>query len=258
MREPTTTLPIPRITMHAEPNVTPSLDVPLVLLIIFMYLYLNQQKALMTRLRAVYTAEGAGQIPSDLRPQPPMHLPFQLRQSAFDHAIQQLRDGRAGESGYGRRIALVLTIPTYDDPVARDIRRSASGELYVVRTIWQRAIDLASARPSRPVIVGGRMVAVGVDLETNRAPSLVSSRVHVDAAALEALLESVSSSTVTCHVRQPDPPLDATIYEVTFGDELNETRYRWTDQPPEGWSALGAFTQRLLRLIDEPTGVGRR
>jgi len=187
-----------------------------------------------------------------------MQLPFQLRQSAFDHAIQRLRDGRVGESGYGRRVALVLTIPTYDDPIARDIRRSASGELYVVRTVWLRSVDLAAVRPSRPEFVAGRVLTVGLDLESNRAPSLVSSHVPVDVDALNALLESVSSATVTCHCRQPDPPLDATIYEVTFGDELNETRYRWTEEPPDGWSALGAFTQRLLHLINESAGVAQR
>jgi len=36
--------------MHAEPNVTPFLDVLLVLLIIFMYLCMNQQKAIMAQL----------------------------------------------------------------------------------------------------------------------------------------------------------------------------------------------------------------
>jgi hypothetical protein len=187
-----------------------------------------------------------------------MHLPFQLRHSAFDHAIQQLRDGRAGESGYGRRVALVLTIPTYDDPVARDIRRNSSGELYVVRTVWQRSVDLAALRPTPPKFIRGRALTVALELDSNRAPSLASSRVPVDAHALEALLDQVSSSTVTCHVCQPEPPLDATIYEVTFGDELNETRYRWTAEPPEGWAALGAFTQRLLHLVDEPAGVAQR
>ena len=187
-----------------------------------------------------------------------MHLPFQLRQSAFDNAIQQLRDGRPGESGYGRRVALVLTVPTYENPIARDIRRSASGELYVVRTVWLRSVDLAAVRPSAPQFVAGRVLTVGLDLESNRPPSLVSSRVPVDGDALDALVESVLSATVTCHCRQADPPLDATIYEVTFGDELNETRYRWTEAPPDGWSAIGAFTQQLLHLIDESAGVAQR
>ena len=40
----------PRTVMHAEPNVTPFLDVLLVLLIIFLYLCLNQQKAIMAQL----------------------------------------------------------------------------------------------------------------------------------------------------------------------------------------------------------------
>jgi biopolymer transport protein ExbD len=39
-----------RSGLHAEPNVTPFLDVLLVLLILFMYLCLNQQKAIMAQL----------------------------------------------------------------------------------------------------------------------------------------------------------------------------------------------------------------
>ena len=39
-----------RSGMHAEPNVTPFLDVLLVLLIIFMYLTLNQQKVITAQL----------------------------------------------------------------------------------------------------------------------------------------------------------------------------------------------------------------
>lgn len=38
------------VSMHAEPNVTPFLDVLLVLLIIFMYLCLNQQKVITANL----------------------------------------------------------------------------------------------------------------------------------------------------------------------------------------------------------------
>ena len=40
----------PRLAMHAEPNVTPFLDVLLVLLILFMFLCLNQQRAIMAHL----------------------------------------------------------------------------------------------------------------------------------------------------------------------------------------------------------------
>jgi biopolymer transport protein TolR len=53
MREPRT------VVMHAEPNVTPFLDVLLVLLIIFMYLCLNQQKAIMAQLPDPTPAPGA-------------------------------------------------------------------------------------------------------------------------------------------------------------------------------------------------------
>lgn len=40
----------PRLTMHAEPNVTPFLDVLLVLLILFMFICLNQQRTIMAHL----------------------------------------------------------------------------------------------------------------------------------------------------------------------------------------------------------------
>ena len=40
----------PQISMHAEPNVTPFLDVLLVLLILFMFICLNQQKVLTAHL----------------------------------------------------------------------------------------------------------------------------------------------------------------------------------------------------------------
>jgi hypothetical protein len=188
-----------------------------------------------------------------------MQLPFHVRNRAFDEAIQQLRDGRPGESGYGRRIALLLTIPTFDDPVARDIRRSASGALYVVRTVWQRALDAFSSKPAPRVVVSGpRPVAAALELLATRRPSLVSTRVDVDLDALDSLLESVASATIPCHVHQPDPPLDATVYEVTFGDELNETRYRWVGRTPERWAALGAFASGLIRLVDEPARAGAR
>ena len=50
MREPPMTLRAPRSAMTAEPNVTPFLDVLLVLLILFMYLCLNQQKVITAQL----------------------------------------------------------------------------------------------------------------------------------------------------------------------------------------------------------------
>jgi hypothetical protein len=184
-----------------------------------------------------------------------MRFPVHLRRSAFDHAIQQLRDGRPGEDGYGRRLALLLTIPTFDDPVARDIRRAPNGETYVVRTVWNRALDLATASLSREGRVGLVGATPALMLSDFHAPSLQSSRVAVDAKMIEALLEGVTGATVTCCPHQPEPPLDATVYELTFGDEMNETRYRWFADAPSGWAALGQFASQLLRLVDEPAGV---
>ena len=189
-----------------------------------------------------------------------MRFPAHLRRSAFDVAIQQLRDGRPGEAGYGRRLALLLTIPTFDDPVARDIRRGTTGELYVIRTVWNRALDLATASLSREVRVGfgTRELKPQLAFADLRTPSLQSTKVLVDAQAIAALLDSVTSATVTCCPHQPEPPLDATVYEVTFGEELHETRYRWFADAPAGWAALGRFAVQLLRLVDEPTGVAAR
>src|SRR5215211_6265248 len=134
-----------------------------------------------------------------------MHLPLPVRHPAFDHAIELLRDGRVGEAGYGRRVALLLTIPTFDDPVARDVRRAATGELYVVRTVWQRMLDAANARvqhDSRAVVGSGAMF--GLDIVSSRPPSLRSVRVDVDTDALDTLLESVASATVACRPHQPE------------------------------------------------------
>jgi hypothetical protein len=188
-----------------------------------------------------------------------MRFPHHLR-TAFDHAIQQLRDGRPGESGYGRRIALVLTIPTYEDPVARDIRRSASGELYVVRTLWSRALDVAAAGPQRPARGAASRYTLmpAVELTTLQKPSLRSQRVNVDPVALDALLESVLSATVCCRPQHSEPPLDATVYELTFGEELHETRYRWSGVAPRDWFALEEFASRLIRLVDQPAAAGVR
>jgi hypothetical protein len=189
-----------------------------------------------------------------------MRFPAHLRRSAFEVAIQQLRDGRPGENGYGRRLALLLTIPTFDDPVARDIRRSTTGELYVVRTIWNRALDLATASLSREITIGTASGAttVGVDLTSARSPSLQSAKVDVDSLKISAVLDSVESATVTCCPHQPEAPLDATVYELTFGEELNETRYRWFGDAPAGWEALGSFVSRFLRLVDEPADIAAR
>jgi hypothetical protein len=187
-----------------------------------------------------------------------MRFPSHFHRSAFDLAIQQLRDGRAGESGYGRRIALLLTIPTFDDPVARDVRRAATGELYVVRTVWQRMLDTASTRVVRDArVAAGSVGMFGLDIVNSRPPSLRSVRVNVDAEALDALLETVSSATIACRPYHPEPPLDATVFELTFGEELHETRYRWSGAAPDGWAPLATCASRLIRLIDDPNAVAR-
>jgi hypothetical protein len=185
-----------------------------------------------------------------------MRFPFHLDRSAFDHAIQRLRDGRAGESGYGRRVAVLLTIPTYDDPVARDVRRSASGDLYVVRTVWQRALDIPTPGVWRDALAGSG-VSFG-DLAVDRAPSLRSIRLDVETEIVDAMLATVASATLTCRPHQPEPPLDATITELTLGAELHETRFRWADAAPPGWEPLATFTSRLLRLVDDPVNLAVR
>lgn len=180
-----------------------------------------------------------------------MRFPTHFHRSAFDRAIQQLRDGRAGESGYGRRVALLLTIPTFDDPVARDVRRSASGDLYVVRTAWQRALDVATPRIFRDALIGSGDV-FAADLATKRPPSLRSMRLEVDSNVIDAMLAALADATITCRPHQPEPPLDATITELTLGEELHETRYRWSDAAPPGWEPLATFASRLIRLVDDP------
>jgi hypothetical protein len=62
----------------------------------------------------------------------------------------------------------------------------------------------------------------------------------------------VTSASVPCRPDQPEPPLDATIFELTFGEELSETRYRWHSGAPNGWEPLASFASRLIRLVDEP------
>jgi len=59
-------------TMNAEPNVTPFLDVLLVLLILFMYLCLRQQKAIMAQLPD----------PSPRRDTPPAAIVLEVRPKA--------------------------------------------------------------------------------------------------------------------------------------------------------------------------------
>lgn len=172
-----------------------------------------------------------------------------LRFPSLDRAIQKLRDGRPGESGYGRRVALLLAIPPADDPVALDVRRAHGGELYVVRTTWQRALDLASLRATRPVpFSGGARTEIRFRLASNWQPSVWSIRITPDPRMLELLFQRVASATITCCPQQAEPPLDATTYEVTFGDELNETRYRWSGEPPVGWTPLAEFARGLARL----------
>jgi biopolymer transport protein ExbD len=60
----------PRRAMHAEPNVTPFLDVLLVLLILFMFICLNQQRAIMAQLPdpSVRGADTAPAIVLEVRP----------------------------------------------------------------------------------------------------------------------------------------------------------------------------------------------
>jgi len=188
-----------------------------------------------------------------------MRFPAPLRRSAFDLAIQQLRDGRPGESGYGRRIALLLTIPTFDDPIARDVRRAANGELYVIRTVWNRALDLATWRFERqsPAMLG-RVPVSGLEFGTVRAPSLHSRQVPVDLTELDSLLEDVGSATICCRSQQAEAPLDAMVFELTFGEELTETRYRWHGESPTGWEPLAQFAARLIRLVEQPAPVGIR
>ena len=59
-----------RLTMHAEPNVTPFLDVLLVLLILFMYLCLSQQKMITAQLPdpSARAMDGEPSIVLEVRP----------------------------------------------------------------------------------------------------------------------------------------------------------------------------------------------
>lgn len=63
MPEPRPPMRVPSGGMHAEPNVTPFLDVLLVLLILFMFLTLNQQKILTTQLPVPPSSTSPNSVP---------------------------------------------------------------------------------------------------------------------------------------------------------------------------------------------------
>jgi hypothetical protein len=83
-------------------------------------------------------------------------------------------------------------------------------------------------------------------------------RLDVDTNVMDAMLASLAEATITCRPHQAEPPLDATITELTLGDELHETRYRWSDAAPPGWEPLATFASRLIRLVDDPATVAAR
>ena len=186
-----------------------------------------------------------------------MRFPRDFHRTAFDRAINQLRDGRPGESGYGRRVALVLTIPTFEDPVARDVRQNASGEFYVVRTVWRRAFDAPSqaAPPARTMRSALSFSPLNPDPFGDRAPTLVSSRLPIDTSALASLLTTIGCASIACHPQHADASVESMVYEVTFGTGLTETRYRWAADAPPGWEPLGEFAIGLIRLVDHPASV---
>jgi len=184
-----------------------------------------------------------------------MRFPAGPSRAPFETALQKLRDGRPGESGYGHRVAILLTIPAFDDPVARDVRRAASGEFYVVRTVWQRTLDVPSRR-QLPSVDPSLWVLRGAISE--RRPSLWSTTVHVDQVALRTLLDAIGHATLPCHPdRGSSATPDATTYELSFTADINETRYRWRGDAPAGWQPLATFATRLAQLVDNPVGATR-
>lgn len=183
-----------------------------------------------------------------------MRFPVRLSRSPLETALQKLRDGRPGESGYGHRVALLLTIPAFDDPVARDVRRAATGEVYVVRSVWQRALDIPPRGRLSGIDPAMWLVQRAIP---ERRPSLWSTTVHMDQTELTALLYTMRSITVPCHPDRASAPPDATTFELSFGADANETRYRWRGEPPSGWQPLASFATRLIQLVDNPVRAGR-
>jgi len=184
-----------------------------------------------------------------------MRFPVGVSRSPLDTALQKLRDGRPGESGYGHRVALVLTIPARDDAIARDVRRTASGAMYVVRTVWQRALDI----PPTGRLSGIEPAAWFVERAAipDRRPSLWSTTVHVNQVALAAVLDAIARATLPCQPERGSGSAEATTFEVSFGTDENETRYRWRGEPPTGWHTLATFATRVIQLVDDPVGATR-
>src|ERR1044071_8086288 len=85
------------VSMHAEPNVTPFLDVLLVLLIIFMYLCLNQQKVIMAQLPdpTATAGDNSPTIVLEVRPNGTYAINTRvLSPSQLDARLHAIYDGR--------------------------------------------------------------------------------------------------------------------------------------------------------------------
>jgi biopolymer transport protein ExbD len=125
MREPPVTLPSQKTTMNADPNVTPFLDVLLVLLILFMYLCLNQQNAITAQLPEPTTrgSDAVTSIVLEVRPNATYAINTQpVAGPQLAARLRAIYDGRPTKS------ILVRGAPgvTYQDVVtALDIAKGA-------------------------------------------------------------------------------------------------------------------------------------
>ena len=85
----------PRSPMHFEPNVTPFLDVLLVLLILFMFLTVNQRKAIHTQLPDP-NGTGGGTPPIVLEVRPNATYTINMQAVRGDELADRLREIYAG------------------------------------------------------------------------------------------------------------------------------------------------------------------
>ena len=69
-----------------------------------------------------------------------------------------------------------------------------------------------------------------------------------EAEGILQILKEVSISVMPAYVLG----LDGTMYELYVGCGLNEARFQWWEEIPEGWESLGKVSNALLKLAGKP------
>ena len=145
---------------------------------------------------------------------------------------------------FGLPVCQVLTLPSFDNPVGWDVRKSPArrkeAETRLYRSCWRMDLDLDAFRSPLERLRHSRSFR----------PTVEVGWTPIDPGSLDGPLGKLRENPIPLAVAGTRIGLDGTRHELAVEGPMLNARINWWERMPEAWRPLEPIVKEMLDLFE--------